>query len=338
MKSAIDAALQVAEITPEISSLTPEELAGIEHFADKLHGGKLYLASHAGRAETARALSREIADALPLRRPHLLRQLKRVKSYLDIWSRDEPLSWEQIVDDRAQFVAHYLANHRAEAIERKRRLEPVRAWAREMLAKPDLLVLDSETTGLEGYLVEIGIIDRDGKQVFHSLVNPQCPIEAGAQEVHGISAADVKDAPTFAQIEPRLRELLQYKWIVIYNAEFDMDVLRREVERETRTQLEAAGVPNQLPPIETAPDSLLSLAYAQATWRGIAGTVADGWVRSVQSECAMNQWAIWCGDYSEYHGNYKWQRLNGGHRALEDCRACLGLLHQMAAPDENSTE
>ena len=132
MKSALDSALQVAEITPENSPLTPKELADAQHFADKLHGGKLYLASHAGRPETARKLNREIAETLPLRRPHLLRQLERVKTYLDIWSRDEALTWEQIADDRAQFVAHYLAVRRAEELERALRLEPVRKWARDV--------------------------------------------------------------------------------------------------------------------------------------------------------------------------------------------------------------
>ena len=338
MNSAPDATLQVAEITPENSPLTPKELAGAQHFADKLHGGKLYLASHAGRPETARKLSQEIAEALPLRRPHLLRQLERVKSYLDVWSRDEPLTWEQIADDRAQFVAHYLAHQRATELESKLRLEPVRGWARALLDDPDLLLLDSETTGLKGYLVEIGIIDRDGQQVFHSLINPKCPIEAGAQAVHGISDDDVKNAPTFGEIEPQLRALLEYKNVVIYNASFDIGVLRREVERETTRQLEAAGVPDQVLPIEAAPDSLLAMAYDDAIWRGVAGLVAEQWAGRIGAQCAMEQWAIWCGNWSEYHGNYKWQKLGGGHRALDDCRACLALLHQMAAPVETLAE
>lgn len=334
MKSALDAALRIAEITPENSPLTATELANAEHFTDLLHGRKLYLDSYAWRAGDARKLSQGIADALPLRRPHLVRQLERVKSYLDIWSQDEPLTWEQIADDRTERVAHYLANQRSQELELERELVPVRDWARAMLDDADLLLLDSETTGLEGYLVEIAITDSEGMPVFHSLVNPQCEIEAGAQEVHGIGTAELEGAPTFGEIEPKLRALLEYKTVVIYNAAFDVGVLRREVTRETGAQLRAAGVPDRLPPIEAAPDSLLEIACQEATWRGIAGVIADAWVRRIHAECAMQQWAIWCGDYSEYHGNYKWQKLNGGHRALEDCRACLTLLHQMAAPAE----
>lgn len=176
---------------------------------------------------------------------------------------------------------------------RERELAQVRRWARAMLDDPDSLLLDTETTGLNGYLVEIAITDREGAPVFQTLVNPQTAIEAGAQKVHGISAAELVDAPTFADIEPKLRELLQHKTVVIYNAAFDMGVLQREIARQSAIK-------------------------------------SSVWLDDVRAQCAMEQWAIWWGDYSESRGGYRWQRLNGGHRALEDCRACLALLHRMA--------
>lgn len=46
--------------------------------------------------------------------------------------------------------------------------------------------------------------------------------------------------------------------------------------------------------------------------------------------CAMQAYAEWYGDWSSYHRSYTWQPLNGGHRALGDCRATLELLRQMA--------
>ena len=46
--------------------------------------------------------------------------------------------------------------------------------------------------------------------------------------------------------------------------------------------------------------------------------------------CAMEAYAAWFGDWSSYHRSYKWQPLNGGHRALGDCRATLELIRQMA--------
>jgi DNA polymerase-3 subunit epsilon len=45
----------------------------------------------------------------------------------------------------------------------------------------------------------------------------------------------------------------------------------------------------------------------------------------------MHWYSQWIGDWNDYHGNYKWQRLPGGdHSALGDCRATLAVLKQMA--------
>jgi DNA polymerase III subunit epsilon len=51
-----------------------------------------------------------------------------------------------------------------------------------------------------------------------------------------------------------------------------------------------------------------------------------------KSECAMNQYAKFYGDWSGYWGNYKWQKLPGGdHTAYGDCLAVHDLLQSMAA-------
>jgi hypothetical protein len=61
-----------------------------------------------------------------------------------------------------------------------------------------------------------------------------------------------------------------------------------------------------------------------------AASLDREWMGGIEFNCAMEQYAAWCGDYSEYHGNFRWQRLNGGHRALGDCRATLDLIRGMA--------
>lgn len=38
----------------------------------------------------------------------------------------------------------------------------------------------------------------------------------------------------------------------------------------------------------------------------------------------------WYGDWNDYFGNYQWQPLGGGHRALGDVRAVLDRLREMA--------
>ncbi|MFE7243986.1 hypothetical protein [Streptomyces sp. NPDC057580] len=47
-------------------------------------------------------------------------------------------------------------------------------------------------------------------------------------------------------------------------------------------------------------------------------------------EDVMIPYSNWVGDWSGYWGNYSWQPLNGGHRALGDCRAVLDRLRTMA--------
>ena len=200
-----------------------------------------------------------------------------------------------------------------------------------MLDDADLLLLDSETTDLHGFLVEIAITDREGAPVFHSLVNPLEEIDPQAQAVHGITPDELAGAPTFAQIEPQLREIVWGKTVVIYNAAFDIGILCNELRREIAEQMVRAHVPDIAPqPADVERDSLLGMAYSEAYCQGIARSVADTWLGRVHEQCAMEKWAIYIGERSPYHDNYRWQPLDGGHRALDDCRACLALLHRMA--------
>lgn len=45
----------------------------------------------------------------------------------------------------------------------------------------------------------------------------------------------------------------------------------------------------------------------------------------------MGPYAAWVGDWSDYHEDYRWQPLPGSsHRAVDDCRAVLAVLREMA--------
>lgn len=51
----------------------------------------------------------------------------------------------------------------------------------------------------------------------------------------------------------------------------------------------------------------------------------------IDSHCAMEWYAQYCGDWSDYHGNYRWYPLTGGdHSALGDCKATLLVIQEMA--------
>ena len=101
------------------------------------------------------------------------------------------------------------------------------------------IILDTETTGLEvgeGHrVIEIGCVELISRRVtaknFHHYLNPDRAIDAGAQEVHGISNDFLADKARFADIAPSLLEYLRGAELVIHNAAFDVGFLDKELER-----------------------------------------------------------------------------------------------------------
>lgn len=102
---------------------------------------------------------------------------------------------------------------------------------------PGFAVIDFETTGLfaggQDRVVEFAIVHVDPNGVIEgrwdTLVNPGRDL--GPQRIHQIRASDVMQAPTFAQITPRLIELLAGRVIVAHNASFDLGFLAAELDR-----------------------------------------------------------------------------------------------------------
>lgn len=101
------------------------------------------------------------------------------------------------------------------------------------------IVLDTETTGLEttaGHrIIEIGaveIIDRKltGNR-FHTYLNPEREVDAGAAEVHGLRNDFLNDKPKFAAIADDLLGFLRGAELVIHNAAFDVGFLNHELGR-----------------------------------------------------------------------------------------------------------
>jgi len=95
------------------------------------------------------------------------------------------------------------------------------------------VVLDTETTGLEvsqGHrIIEIGCVEllhrRTTDQQFHQFLNPEREIDAGAQEVHGISAEFLADKPKFVSIADDFIEFIKDAELIIHNASFDVGFL-----------------------------------------------------------------------------------------------------------------
>ena len=89
------------------------------------------------------------------------------------------------------------------------------------------VVLDSETTGLEGddQVIEIAVVDWDGNTLVNQRIRPTVPIGVGAEAVHGISAADLADCPTWPEIAADVRAVLEGRPVVIFNASYDQRML-----------------------------------------------------------------------------------------------------------------
>ncbi len=106
---------------------------------------------------------------------------------------------------------------------------------REAIAKAQIelrkqpVYLDTETTGLNptDQIVEISFVDHDGSVLFESLVRPTIKIPFDATRVHGISDAAVKDAPTWPEIWPQVASILATRRVAIYNADYDLRLLRQ---------------------------------------------------------------------------------------------------------------
>ncbi len=94
--------------------------------------------------------------------------------------------------------------------------------------KNDFVILDTETTGLgdEDQLIELAIINDKGNTLHDARYRPTVAISSGAANVHGITADALKDKPTFDQDAKLVKDLLQNKTVVIFNAEYDIKILR----------------------------------------------------------------------------------------------------------------
>ncbi|MEV6238140.1 exonuclease domain-containing protein [Lentzea sp. NPDC051838] len=98
-------------------------------------------------------------------------------------------------------------------------------------------VVDVETTGLSpGHhhrVIEVAVVhvDSSGRRTdeWCTLVNPRRDL--GAQDVHGISAAEVRRAPEFAGIAGELAARLSGRVLVAHNLSFDLRFLSAEFAR-----------------------------------------------------------------------------------------------------------
>ena len=99
------------------------------------------------------------------------------------------------------------------------------------------IVLDTETTGLAwekgNRIVEIGCLELVGRRPtgrhFHRYFNPGREMEAGAQEVTGLTLDFLRDKPAFATAVDELLAFIAGAELIIHNAGFDVGFLDHEL-------------------------------------------------------------------------------------------------------------
>ena len=99
------------------------------------------------------------------------------------------------------------------------------------------VVLDTETTGLSwekgNRIVEVGCIElverRPTGRHFHRYFNPGREMEAGAQEVTGLTLDFLRDKPRFETAVDELLEFVRGAELIIHNASFDVGFLDYEL-------------------------------------------------------------------------------------------------------------
>lgn len=147
-------------------------------------------------------------------------------------------------------------------------------------------VIDVETTGLSptthDRVVEIAVVyvsDAGAIQDrWSTLIDPQRDV--GRTDIHGITATDVVDAPTFAEIAPYVLRAITGRVVTAHNAAFDLRFLAHELVR--------SGVPLERLPLSGLCTMQWSKFYLQSPSRKLVDccAVADIPLTSAHSAAA----------------------------------------------------
>jgi DNA polymerase III epsilon subunit-like protein len=224
-----------------------------------------------------------------------------VKSVLSRWAKEINVSLSQAHQLRKQIADQFLVSHPPKDVNLRHQ---VIKWANNLLQSKEVLIIDTETTGLNGddEIIQLGIINLKGNTLLDTLLKPSVPIAPEAGLVHGITHQDLRSAPAFVELYNDILELVDRQCLVTFNADFDRRLLDQTCQKYG------------LPKLET-----------------------------VNWDCAMEKYAQFWGQRN-LNGGYKRQslitacnqqgiRINGTHEAIKDSLLTLELIKAMAVAD-----
>jgi DNA polymerase-3 subunit epsilon len=178
-------------------------------------------------------------------------------------------------------------------------------WARILLAEGDFVIFDTETTGFDEHDEIIQIGIID-----HTGAVVLDQLIRPTQPIlntqyHGITDAMVQDAPGFPDAYEAIQAAFEGKTVLAYNWDYDSRMLAQVCRR------------HDLEPL---------------SW-------TDG------TDCVMERFADFYGEWDDYHGNYRWKKLREAlahfglkhadfgakeHDAGTDAKATLAVIRKMA--------
>jgi DNA polymerase III subunit epsilon len=212
------------------------------------------------------------------------RALRRARS----WRWEPPGSAATIADEHAE---QRWAEARTKAI----------TWAMAAIDDPRVIYLDTETTGFgpRAEIVDIAVVNAAGEVVLESLVQPNRRIPADATAIHGITNADVKNAPAWCELYEDLLRVLAGRRVIVYNVIFDRQMVNQACDRYS------------------LPAPAADWECAMRKYAGFYGNWDAGkrWYRFQKLERAVLAFGA----------------EPGGHRAAADAIACRAVVLGMAA-------
>ena len=181
-------------------------------------------------------------------------------------------------------------------------------WAAQTLREGRALILDLETTGLDGAaeIVQVAVTDLDARPLYVSLVRPSSPIPDETTAIHGITDAMVYGADPWPVVMRELIPVLAGETVLVYNVHFDRRIITQECAR------------HGLDPLQS---------------------MVGAW------ECVMHWYSMFVGEVDERRGLLRRHTLpctpsdlpRCPHSALEDCESTALTVRAMAMYAEVDT-
>lgn len=220
--------LELHEVWEYDENNRKQVLIGFQSICSKCHEVK-----HLGRTMKVGNGERAIKHLVNINHWGEKEVLEHVKMAMDVWEARSKCKYELDISLLADELPKRKIHMEWLDEERQVYKGPFDAhiWSQNMLMSKNVIILDTETTGLpqkkNAEVIQVAAINVQGDLLFDYLIKPKYKIPLRTTKIHGIDNEDVEDAPVFPEIHQELNDYLKGKTVIAYNAKFDREVLSR---------------------------------------------------------------------------------------------------------------